>query len=106
MAADSIETGHGDVVVDRQCNRQARALPVLGNQRDTGPDSVAGSVHLQLFPAEVHTAGIDRVESKDGAAEFRTAGADQPTHADDFARTKMEGNVLQDAASREILDAQ
>jgi ABC-type sugar transport system ATPase subunit len=82
----------------------ADRVTVFGDHRDPAGHGFADGVSSQWFAVEENFAGVELVGAEDGAGDFGAAGADEAGHADDFARAKVEGNVVEGAGAREVVD--
>ena len=101
-SADEVGNRQRNVVLDAAQEEQRLGLPILRREAYSGGDGVGGAPQPNRPAVHGDRAGKRPIMAEDRLGQFRTAGADQPREADDFARTHIETDIV-DARCREAL---
>src|SRR5690606_20965389 len=95
---------HGNVLRDGQFEKDAGTFAVLGQVDDAGLHGIRIGSYLLRVAMQPHCARRARPQPADAFGDFRTAGADEATDAEDFALAQFEADVLEARTVADVID--
>ena len=81
-------------------------LAIFGDHGDAAVHRFADGASAKGQAADGNSSRIGAVGAEDAARDFRSSGANQSRHTDDFAGADLQGNVAKNSRAREILHVQ